>query len=301
MASTVQAWVSAARLRTLPLSIAGIITGTAIAYADGFFKPSVFVLALFTTVAFQVLSNLANDYGDGVKGTDNAERIGPKRALQSGAISREALKKGILLNSGIALLLALSLVYISFGFEELLWPIVFLVLGILAIWAAIYYTVGQRAYGYLGLGDIFVFLFFGLLAVLGSYFLYAQNLNSSVWLPACAIGFLSAGVLNVNNMRDLTSDAKSKKNTLAVRLGNNGAKIYHIFLLTAAFGCCLAFALLNHFESLQYLFLLPFLLLIKHLVFVLKNQEATRLDPELKKVALSTFAVSILLWIVLLI
>lgn len=300
MASTVQAWISAARLRTLPLSVAGIITGTAVAYADGFFKTPVFVLALFTTVAFQVLSNLANDYGDGVKGTDNADRIGPARALQSGTISREALKKGILLNAAIAFLLALSLVYLAFGFENLLWPLIFLGLGILAIWAAVYYTVGRRAYGYQGLGDVFVFLFFGLLAVMGSYFLYAQNVNTLVWLPASAIGLLSAGVLNLNNMRDRISDAISSKNTLAVRLGSTGSKVYHTFLLTIAFTACLIFALQNHFTGLQYLFLLPFLLLLKHVIFVWKNKTPALLDPELKKLALSTFALSVFLWLAIL-
>lgn len=301
MAASLKVWITAARLRTLPLSVSGILAGSAVAFAEGLFRPGVFVLALLTTVAFQVLSNLANDYGDGVKGTDNQERIGPARALQSGALSRRELKKGILLNALLALVLAICLILVSFGVAQWHWVLLFFFLGILAIWAAVYYTVGQNAYGYRGLGDIFVFLFFGLLAVVGSYFLYTQHLKNTLWFPAIAIGLLSAGVLNLNNMRDRLSDTGANKNTLAVRLGDKGAKIYHLSLLIGALVCCVSFAVLSRFETVQYFFLLPFLLLIKHGWFVWKNKTLANLDPELKKLALSTFFISLLLWFVFLI
>ena len=161
-------WISAARLRTLPLSVSGIVVGTALANLYGFEDTVVFVLALLTTIGFQVTSNFANDYGDGVKGTDNDERIGPKRALQSGNISRQELKEGIIFSIIIDVILVVALVYFAFGFEDMLYPILFLILGAASIWAAIKYTVGASAYGYRGLGDLFVFLFFGLLAVMGS-------------------------------------------------------------------------------------------------------------------------------------
>ena len=210
----VKAWLNAARLRTLPLSISGIFVGTALAAYYGATNVTIFILALCTTIGLQVTSNFANDYGDGVKGTDGDDRIGPKRALQSGLLTAAELKRGIYISIVINAVLIISLIFISFGIKDVLYPVLFLVLGALAIWAAIKYTVGKSAYGYQGLGDVFVFIFFGLVSVLGSMFLYLKFIDLFAVLPAIAIGLLSVGVLNLNNMRDIKSDTAVGKNTL---------------------------------------------------------------------------------------
>ena len=194
---TVKSWVSAARLRTLPLSISGIIVGSAIAIQEGFFNIVIFSLALGTTLGLQILSNFANDYGDGIKGTDNDERVGPARAIQSGLITHKEMKQGIVVTAFATLLLAILLIYSSFGKENAGYALLFFILGLAAIAAAIKYTVGNNAYGYRGLGDVFVFVFFGIVAVFGSYFLYSLKFSWEVLLPAFAIGFLSSAVLNL--------------------------------------------------------------------------------------------------------
>ncbi|MDT8414177.1 MAG: 1,4-dihydroxy-2-naphthoate octaprenyltransferase [Flavobacteriaceae bacterium] len=287
-------WLTAARLRTLPLSVSGILVGTAVAISEKSFDGLIFILALLTTIAFQVLSNFANDYGDGVKGTDNEDRIGPKRALQSGALNRSELKKGILLTILISLLLAGCLIYVAFGVSHWPYALLFVLLGLGAVGAAIKYTVGQNAYGYRGLGDLFVFLFFGGLAVLGTYFLYTMKFSTALMLPAAAIGFLSTGVLHLNNMRDRLSDQKAGKNTLAVKLGEDTSKIYHAFLMLSPLFAMVLFAYLNHYSPVQFLFLLAFIPVLMHLKFVLSNKEPQKLDPELKKLALSTFLLAVL-------
>ena len=194
-------WIQAARLRTLPLSLSGIILGGFLAEKNEVFNGLIFLFSVLTTIGFQVLSNFANDYGDGVKGTDNENRVGPERALQSGAISPKQMLKGIYLTVALTLVVALVLIYVSFGVENFAYSVVFFFLGIASIAAAIKYTMGTNAYGYSGLGDIFVFLFFGLLSVVGSLFLYTKNVETTTFLPAFTIGFLSAAVLNLNNMR----------------------------------------------------------------------------------------------------
>src|SRR5699024_11016315 len=229
--STLKVWISAARLRTLPLSIAGIITAGALAKKYDLFSTSIFILSLATTLGLQILSNFANDYGDGVKGTDNEERVGPVRALQSGALSPEAMKKVIVITSVITLILAIALIYISFKNGNIWHSTIFLILGLSSIIAAITYTVGRYAYGYRALGDVFVFIFFGLLSVLGGYFLYAKTIDNYIVLPAVVIGLLSTAVLNVNNMRDRIADANAGKTTLAVLLGGKKIKQYHYFLV----------------------------------------------------------------------
>src|SRR5690554_1410047 len=237
--SKIEAWISAARLRTLPLSISGIVTAGAAAKEVGVFSTSIFGLALATTLGLQILSNFANDYGDGVKGTDNHERVGPMRAMQSGILSASELRKGIIITSVITLGLACLLIYIAFQNQNFIHSTLFFVLGIAAIVAAITYTVGRTAYGYRALGDVFVFLFFGLLSVLGGYFLFAKNLQGFIVLPAVVIGLLSTAVLNLNNMRDRASDAKAKKITVAVLLGESKVRIYHCFLISFSFVCAL--------------------------------------------------------------
>ncbi|MGB3991856.1 MAG: 1,4-dihydroxy-2-naphthoate octaprenyltransferase, partial [Flavobacteriaceae bacterium] len=175
-ANSLKIWLQAARLRTLPLSFSGIIAGAALALSEGVFNIYIGVLSLWCTLLFQVISNFANDYGDGLKGTDNDQRIGPKRVLQSGLLAASQLKRGIVFLSVVAVFSVLLLLTVSFGISN--WPyfLLFFVLGIASIWSAIRYTVGASAYGYKGLGDLFVFLFFGLLSVLGSKFLYTLHI-----------------------------------------------------------------------------------------------------------------------------
>ena len=290
----ISSWVSAARLRTLPLSISGIIVGTVLAAHHGSFNLAVFSLALGTTLGLQILSNFANDYGDGVKGTDNENRVGPARALQSGLISPKEMKQGIVATAAITLFMAILLIYTAFGREDFYFAIFFFVLGVAAITAAIKYTVGNNAYGYRGLGDVFVFIFFGLVAVYGSYFLYAQEFNWKILLPACSIGFLSAGVLNLNNMRDRLSDEKAGKNTLVVKLGDQRAKNYHYSLIIGALLCFLVFSVLTANGFTDFIYVFAFIPLLFHLKRVVQNENPALLDPELKILALTTFFISVL-------
>lgn len=292
-----KAWLSAARLRTLPLSISGILLGTALANQDGFNDVIILFLALATTIAFQITSNFANDYGDGVKGTDDETRIGPKRALQSGLLTRAELKLGIIIVAIISFVLTLILVYYSFGVENLSYILLFLVLGIFSIWAALKYTMGDSPYGYQGLGDVFVFLFFGLLSVLGTKFLYGNQINLIDILPAIAIGFLCVGVLNLNNLRDVKSDKEHGKNTLVVKLGFENGKKYHYVLLIGSFICFLSYSLIT-FQSFYSLFYLIFFIpVVIHFVKVVQTNEPRKLDPELKKLALSTFFMALTFYI----
>ncbi len=291
-------WLNAARLRTLPLSVSGVLVGTGLANLYGKSDVLIFILSLFTTIGFQVTSNFANDYGDGVRGTDNDNRIGPKRALQSGILTRKALKKGILISVVIDALLVISLIYAAFGSQNLLFSILFLTLGVASIWAALKYTIGASAYGYKGLGDVFVLLFFGWVAVLGTMFLYTKFLTPWALLPATAIGLLSAGVLNLNNLRDFNSDKKSKKNTLVVYLGFVNGKIYHYFLLTTAFVCIAVFLYLNYDgRPMSYLPLAAFIFIFIHLKKIYHTNTPDLIDPELKKLALGTFFLAVLMYI----
>jgi len=297
-------WVEAARLRTLPLSVSGIIVGSMFALAypttnvltpTEVFNWQLFGFAILTTLGLQVLSNFANDYGDGMKGTDNEDRIGPKRAIQSGVISPEAMKRAIIITSILTFISALLLIYFAFGEAYIWYSIFFIVLGLLAIASAIRYTVGDTAYGYRGFGDFFVFVFFGLVSTLGVNFLYSKEVDYKLLLPAIAVGFLSVGVLNLNNMRDEASDRKAGKNTIVVKIGGAKAKIYHYFLIISAMVLVLIFAILKDFNFDQYIFLIAYFPLIRHLITVSKNTEPRALDPELKKLALSTFLLSVLL------
>jgi len=297
-------WIEAARLRTLPLSVSGIIVGSMYALAhptDEILTPTdvfnwrLFGFAILTTLGLQILSNFANDYGDGMKGTDNEDRIGPKRAIQSGVITPAAMKRAIIITSFLTLLSAIALIYYAFRDTNLFYSLFYLALGILAILSAIRYTVGNTAYGYRGYGDLFVFVFFGLVSTLGVNFLYSKQLDFELILPAMAIGFLSVGVLNLNNMRDEASDKKVGKNTIVVKIGGEKAKKYHYFLIVSAMVLTLVFAVISEFKFDQYLFLLAYIPLTNHLITVSKNQEPRALDPELKKLALSTFLLSVLL------
>ena len=291
------AWINAARPRTLPLSISGILIGTALAGYLGYGNTTLFWLAIFTTIGFQITSNFANDYGDGVKGTDNHNRVGPKRALQSGLLSRTILKRGIIVSVLINILLVIALIYTAFGKENLVLSLTFLLLGALSIWAAIKYTVGDKAYGYKGLGDVFVFVFFGLVSVLGSLFLYTSSFYLLGLLPATSIGLLSVGVLNLNNLRDFNSDKESGKNTVIVKIGFEAGKKYHHVLLFGSFISLALFIFLTYKHWSQLLCLLSFVPIVLH-AFKVKNTAIPKnLDPELKKLALSAFAMALLFYL----
>ena len=289
-------WIRAARLRTLTLSISGIVVGNALCVQTAEFSWLLFTLMLLTAIAFQIVSNFANDYGDGVKGTDNKDRIGPQRVLQSGLLSRQALKKGIIWCAVVAMLLALVLIVTAFGSDSWIYFLIFLGLAILSVWAAISYTVGERAYGYRGLGDLFVFVFFGLVSVLGAYFLQLKVISLTATAMALVMGLLSVAVLNLNNMRDRESDATVGKRTLAVILGAMGAKYYHYFLILSATGILIVF-FIQQTLSYNWLILVGLIPLLIHLGTVIKNKDPKTLDPELKKVALATFGLAVLIFI----
>ena len=299
--SKLNAWISAARLRTLPLSISGIITAAAAAAHLGQYSSIIFWLAIATTLGFQILSNFANDYGDGVKGTDNEDRVGPARALQSGLLTAKELKKGMIFTAIITLLLASMLIFAAFGNNNFLLALLYFNLGIAAVIAAVKYTVGGSAYGYKAMGDVFVFIFFGLVGVLGCYFLFTQKLTGSILLPAITIGLLSVAVLNLNNMRDRLTDAKVNKNTVAVILGGEKVKTYHTVLIIVAFAAALIYFLLQSRGPWSFLPLVAFIPLFLNILKVYKTNIPKNLDPELKKVALSTFLFSILFFVTTLI
>ncbi|CAL67278.1 1,4-dihydroxy-2-naphthoate octaprenyltransferase [Christiangramia forsetii] len=292
--SRISPWINAARLRTLPLSISGILVGSSIAAYDGYFDVAIFSLALGTTLGLQILSNFANDYGDGVKGTDNDDRIGPIRAIQSGLITQKDMLRAIVITAAATLLLAVLLIYASFGVDKLFSALIFFLLGIAAIIAAIKYTVGNTAYGYKGMGDIFVFIFFGLVAVYGSYYLYSHDHEVVSVFPAISMGLLSVAVLNLNNLRDRISDEKAGKITLVVKMGEKKGKDYHYAIILGALFCLLIYSAINASELNDFIYLLAFIPLIFHLKRVVLNNDPKALDPELKIVALSTFGIALL-------
>ena len=288
-----QAWMKALRLRTLPLSLSGIILGSFIAFKNEHWNGIIFTLAMLTTILFQILSNLANDLGDTLKGADNEERIGPMRAVQSGVISPSEMKKAVILTSFLSLCTALPLVYLGTKnmSSDVLW--FYVILTGLCIIAAITYTVGKKAYGYNGFGDVFVFIFFGLVSVLGVYTLYAKSFDWLNLLPATAIGLFSTAVLNLNNMRDQINDQKVGKRTLVVKIGPRNAKLYHSYLIIGGIVSLAAFFYLTQ-NYLGFIGLVPSIILIKHLQKVMLTTNPAEFDPELKKVALSSFAIAVL-------
>ena len=292
--ASLKVWISASRLRTLPLSISGVMMGSSYACYLGFFDTAIFTLILLTTLSFQILSNFSNDYGDGVKGTDNQSRIGPLRALQSGAVSPKQMRLAIIVNTIISAALSLLLIWIAFGVDQLLNSLIFIVLGGLSICAAISYTIGKSAYGYRAMGDLMVFLFFGILSVMGTFFLFAKQIDSRLLFPASAVGFLSAAVLNLNNMRDLDSDKKAQKKTLAVYMGRKKSKIYHFSLVLLAISMMVVFQCVMSFSKLMLFSWIAFAPLLFHLKVVYNIKNPKRFDPHLKLVALSTFAMSLL-------
>lgn len=288
-----KAWIHAFRLRTLPLSLSSIFLGSLLAVAEEKFQIKIFILATLTTLFLQVLSNLANDLGDSISGADNDDRVGPQRAVQSGVISKKEMKGMVILFVLFSLLTGSWLVYEGIQLISLAQGLIMLFLGFAAIAAAVNYTVGKNPYGYSGFGDLFVFIFFGLVGVLGTFFLHTGNLNWIEIIPASVVGLLSVAVLNLNNLRDVENDSKSGKHTLVVKLGVNKAKKYHLGLLSLAMILPCIYSVLNWDSSFQWLFLISYPLLVKNMLVVLKNTNASELDPELKRVALSTLLFSL--------
>ena len=297
MAAPFSTWLQAFRLRTLPLAVSSIIVGSALAVpysrisAERTFSLEVMLLALLTAILLQILSNLANDLGDHLHGTDNAARVGPQRAVQSGSIPPAAMKRAMLLCGTLAFASGVALIVSALGIR--LMTLVFLLVGLLAIGAAVKYTFGRNPYGYAGLGDVSVFLFFGIVGVMGTHYLHARTIDWMHLLPAAGFGLLSAGVLNVNNMRDIRNDKASGKITLAVRLGPDAAKSYHGLLIIGGLTCLMLFTALNFQGMPQWGFLVTTSVLASHLRVVLRNHDPAALDPELKRLALATFATAI--------
>ncbi|PKR80049.1 1,4-dihydroxy-2-naphthoate octaprenyltransferase [Brumimicrobium salinarum] len=289
----IKSWIHAARLRTLPLSISGIIVGSFVAYKQGFWDTTIFSLSMLTTLFLQILSNFANDLGDSFKGADNESRVGPIRAVQSGKITQKQMIVGTVIMSLLSLATAIPLIILGTDGmpTSVLW--VYVILALLSVLAAITYTVGKKAYGYNGMGDVMVFIFFGLVSVLGVYSLYAKQFDWSLLGMAFGIGLLSIAVLNLNNMRDHENDKLVNKRTIVVSMGFEKSKIYHTVIIITSFIGILSFIIYNKWWW-SLIALTPYLILIKHLSKVWQTTIPKTLDPELKKVALSTFAISIL-------
>ena len=287
MRKKLRVWISAFRLRTLPLALSCSVMGSFLAYANNNFRWEILALAVLTTLFLQILSNLANDYGDSVHGVDNENRLGPKRVTQSGKVSRKEMRIAIGTFAFLALVSGSWLIFT--GLQNIKQIILFFVLGIGAILAAIKYTVGKNPYGYAGLGDLFVFIFFGLVGVTGTYYLHTHEFSAWTLLPATSVGLLSSGVLNLNNMRDIENDSKSGKQTLVVRLGAQKAKTYHTTLLVLAMIMSIIYVIRFNHSPWQWIFLATFPLFLRNIRVVLLNHEPLELNSELKRLSISTF------------
>ncbi len=292
-------WIYAARPRTLPLALASIGLGSFLAARQGAFEWQVFVLASVTTVLLQVLSNLANDYGDTINGADFAGRTGPSRVVQAGLISPIQMRSAIILFAFLALVCGTWLIYSSLGKIDLV-AFVFFILGLLAIGAAIRYTVGENPYGYAGLGDISVLIFFGLLGVLGTFFLHAGSLHGLLLLPALCNGLLATAVLNLNNIRDIVSDRQAGKRSIPVRYGRKAGVRYHVVLIVVSIGLAVLYTLLSYTSPWQWLFLLSLPLFVINIMAVRDKASAEALDPYLRQLALSSLLFTVLFGIGLL-
>lgn len=276
-----QAWLESLRPKTLPLAFSAIIVGIALAWWQGHFDPLVAVLALVTAGLLQILSNLANDYGDAVKGSDKPDRLGPLRGMQKGVITQAEMKRALMITVGLICVSGLVLLLVAY--QSVQDFIGFLILGLLAIVAAITYTVGTRPYGYIGLGDISVLVFFGWLSVIGSWYLQAHTVEAIMFLPATACGLLATAVLNINNLRDIDGDRENGKNTLAVRLGPVNARRYHACLLMGTLLCLALFNLFAVHSPWGWLFLLATPLLVKQARFVISHREPADMRPMLER------------------
>jgi 1,4-dihydroxy-2-naphthoate octaprenyltransferase len=307
--ASLKAWVKAARPRTLPLAITCVLIGAAISLSPSNFSLDklpdarfyiVLGLTLLTVIYLQVLANFANDYGDFIKGTDGPERS--DRAMASGEISKKEMKRALVATSTKAFAVGSATVLFALDFDltKSALTLFFIALGCSGIYAAIRYTMGSGAYGYKGLGDFVVLMFFGYIGVLGVAYLLSGELNLYWLLPATFSGLMSVVVLNLNNLRDHVNDAKSGKNTLVVKLGFKNAKLYHAALILVSWTTMLPFLFGIHDLPLWkggVWYVLIALIQLKHLVLVMKTTEPERLDPELKKIALTAFVVALFMFL----
>ena len=293
MKGEIRIWLSAARPRTVLLSLAGVMMGGFLAASTGFFHPVIVALAALTALLLQILSNLANDYGDFKKGLDNPDRMGPQRVMQSGQLTDRQMRRGMVLLGILTLLSGAALLLTAWAYTSWKELIVFALLGLGAIAAALLYTLGKHPYGYRGLGDLFCFLFFGWVAVVGTFYLAANRFDPLVLLPATAMGFLSNAVLNINNMRDHANDKANGKSTLVVKLGLKRAFIYHVVLIVGAFVCLSLFLCLRRALWYAYAFWLLFPLFLQDLITIRKKFESGHLDPMLPRQVVKTFLLAL--------
>lgn len=289
-----RSWVAAIRPRTLFLAVGTAVCGSGLAFSKGCFSIIVCILTLLTASLLQILSNMANDLGDYQQGTDiTGKRVGPQRAIQSGKITPQQMKKAIAVFVALSVLVGAALVYIALQFMPIAYILIFLLLGASAILAAIKYTAGKNPYGYKGLGDLFSFIFFGPVPVVGTYFLHTHSFDFVPWLPALGLGFLSAAVLNLNNMRDIENDKESYKRTIPVLIGIKNAKFYHACLIISATLCFLVYGIIYLHVWYQYLYMLVFLCFLKMLSDIYRIHDNRLLDPYLKYTSMFTFFLSV--------
>lgn len=296
MKQSLSIWLDAARPKTLPLALVSIVTGSSLAFSYGRFSWLVMLFALTTATLLQILSNLANDYGDAIKGTDNEKRLGPMRAIQSGQVNTKEMKLAIIINLVLTVLSGLGLVFYALTTLESI--VIFIILGLLSTIAAITYTVGKKAYGYMGFGDLAVFLFFGLLGVSGTFFLHTGTLTCLLLLPACGCGLIAVAVLNINNMRDIDNDRDSGKCTIAVRLGRTLAKQYHLFLLIGSFSVFSLYLVFDTFNNrfwwISLLFTLSLIPLSKHAIALWNARQPSEVAPMLPEIVKCSLFINLL-------
>jgi 1,4-dihydroxy-2-naphthoate octaprenyltransferase len=287
-ANRLSIWVNAARPRTLPLALACIIMGTTLAVADGAFNWVVAFFCILTAILLQILSNLANDYGDSMHGADHAERKGPQRAVQAGLVTPAQMRRAITLTAILAVASGLLLLWFAFGRDAFSLMLLFILLGALAIGAAITYTAGKLPYGYAGLGDFAVLVFFGWVGVIGSYFVQTAHFHWAIFLPATATGLLAVAVLNVNNIRDIESDRLAGKRSLPVRLGLPRARLYHWFLLALSLLLSTLYVLLDYTSLWQFLCLLAVPLFVRNGLAISRTDDLPSLNPRLKQLSVAS-------------
>lgn len=285
-------WIAAARPRTLPLALASIILGSLLALANLQFSWKITLLASLTTIFLQILSNFANDYGDAVSGKDTDQRVGPRRAVATGDITKEAMLRGIVITAALSLISGVWLLLESFrdtnssDIPPRFW--IFLVLGLLSIAAAVGYTNGKRPYGYAGFGDIAVLIFFGWVGVLGTYFLHTLSFVPLLLLPATSVGLFATGVLNINNIRDIETDTLTGKRSIPARLGLALAIRYHWGLLITGMACALTYSFLTDAPLPGYIYVLAFPLFVLNGRAVATHKRPAELNARLGQLALST-------------
>jgi len=282
-------WLKAFRLRTLPLALASAVMGSFLALSENGFKWEILVLTILTITFLQILSNLANDFGDAVSGADKPDRVGPLRVTASGMVTLKEMKRMVIFFIVLSLISGSLLIY--FGLKNMNWKhiLLFFAIGVAAIVAAVKYTVGKNPYGYKGLGDIFVFIFFGLAGVAGTYYLHTNWFDNQVIIPAAMIGLMSTAVLNINNLRDISADSKSGKKTLPVQFGFDFARRYHLLLIGAAWFFAILFTILEFNSWWQFLSFITLPLFIRNSWKVYHYKESAELNTELKNLALATF------------